>query len=695
VVAPHGSPRSGAEDIDVEERIPPVVDPRDAGPTELGADIASSRSAAVLRAVRITTEQLFGAASWEDEIGALLERVGLAEELSRVSVIQRASATDGSLTIARIYQWNAPGTPPIGEELIGSDLAPTDGVTTEILEAFLRDECIEGTTSSLPEPHRSLVEAYGSRAFALAPVHVEGALWGMMMFDDCLIERSWSRSELDALRAAAGLLGAAIGREIAQREYRTLVERVPGVVYSAIDGEDRTWLFVSRRSEAMLGYPVETWLAEPTLWRARMHPEDRPRVVGAERTTRASGGRSSTEYRWMRGDGTWIWIRDVADHEEGEDGGPGLLHGIMLDVTDEKEAETRLSESREQLRTIVDAEPECVKILDLNGRLIEMNPAGLAMIEADHLDQVLATDVSTLVVEEDRAAFRDTIREASSGGSRIVEFEIEGLKGTHRWLEARMVPLRGVTQQIEAVLGITRDVTQRHRTEAELRGSVSMLRDLSEERRALLERLDRAQEDERARISEDIHDDSIQAMTALGFRIERLSRMVTEPEALDVIDRLKDQVSEAVGRLRRLMSELRPPILDDGLAPALRAAAAQFGEQTGIDYVVESTMDREPSDPIRSTAYRIAQEALGNVRKHSGAHRVDVGLSRTEEGFTVRITDDGRGFHVDGRDRSPHGHLGLTAMRDRAERAGGSWRIESTPGVGTTVEFVLPEEPSG
>jgi signal transduction histidine kinase len=299
-------------------------------------------------------------------------------------------------------------------------------------------------------------------------------------------------------------------------------------------------------------------------------------------------------------------------------------------------------------------------------------------------------DVSSFVVEEDRAAFLGALHEAASGDPGAVEFGLLSLKGASRRLEMNAVPLRDGSDRDGTILCVARDVTERHRAEVELRQSFSILRTLSEERRALLERLDVAQEEERARISEDIHDDSIQAMTALGFRIERLSRMVAEPEALEIIDRLKDQVSETIGRLRRMMFELRPPVLDDGLAPALRAFLAQMGGQTGIDYLVESSMDREPAPAARSILYRISKEALVNVRKHSGAHRVDVRLWRTDDGFGVRITDDGRGIEARGNGHSPNGHLGLSAMRERAERAGGWWRIESSPGEGTTVEFLVP-----
>lgn len=145
------------------------------------------------------------------------------------------------------------------------------------------------------------------------------------------------------------------------------------------------------------------------------------------------------------------------------------------DITERKRTEEALRENEERLQSIFDNEPECVKVLDLNGRLLEMNPAGLAMIDADNLSEAAGQDVANLVVPEHRTAFRDLTRSVSEGKSGTLIFEIEGLKGTHRWLETHAVPLRDHAGSVEAILGITLDITERRRVEEELQKTMELL----------------------------------------------------------------------------------------------------------------------------------------------------------------------------------------------------------------------------
>ncbi|HWP83058.1 MAG TPA: PAS domain S-box protein [Bacteroidota bacterium] len=140
-----------------------------------------------------------------------------------------------------------------------------------------------------------------------------------------------------------------------------------------------------------------------------------------------------------------------------------------------------IQEREERLQAVLDSEPECVKILDAGGHILEMNPAGLRMIEASVLEEVRGKAVYPLIVPEHREEFRRLAREAIQGRSGILEFEIIGLKGTRRWMETHMVPLRGANGEISAVLGITRDTTERRKTAEALRQSEEKYRALFEE----------------------------------------------------------------------------------------------------------------------------------------------------------------------------------------------------------------------
>lgn len=229
------------------------------------------------------------------------------------------------------------------------------------------------------------------------------------------------------------------------------------------------------------------------------------------------------------------------------------------------------------------------------------------------------------------------------------------------------------------------------RAKSELHASLVVLQTSDDERKRLLSHLTQAQEQERGRIASDIHDDSIQAMTAVGIRLETLRRRLTDAEQLRVLEELEETVVLSIARLRHLLFELRPPVLDrEGLAPALRVYLEELNEETGVAYEIDNRLTVEPPEETRRILYRIAQEALTNVRKHARARRVAVVLEEEGRGFRVRVQDDGQGFSMEERAQQAPGHLGFTAMRERAELGGGWWRIASIPRRGTAVEFWLP-----
>jgi PAS domain S-box-containing protein len=155
----------------------------------------------------------------------------------------------------------------------------------------------------------------------------------------------------------------------------------------------------------------------------------------------------------------------------------GHLHVIVAidDITDRKKNEVALKESEKRISTILETEPECVKILDLEGKLVYMNPAGLNMIDADNLDQVLGLSMLPLIDEEYQTSFADLILKTLDGGRGKLEFQVVGLKGREIWLETHSVPLRLHNEEITGVLGITRDITDRKKAEEKLKKSLSLV----------------------------------------------------------------------------------------------------------------------------------------------------------------------------------------------------------------------------
>jgi two-component system, NarL family, sensor histidine kinase UhpB len=229
------------------------------------------------------------------------------------------------------------------------------------------------------------------------------------------------------------------------------------------------------------------------------------------------------------------------------------------------------------------------------------------------------------------------------------------------------------------------------------RGAADEVRRLSADFNRMLERLEherresgravlRAQEVERSRIAQDLHDEVNQALTAI---LLRLSATISDaPPALqEELRETQALATQAMEELLHLARELRPTALDDhGLVPALTSQVAAFGERTGIRSSFRRHGAVPPlSDEEQLVIYRVTQESLSNVAQHAGARHVDVELSFV--GRTVlRVRDDGHGFRVNGHSRT---RLGVSGMRERALLVGGHLTIFSEPGEGTTIELTM------
>lgn len=184
-------------------------------------------------------------------------------------------------------------------------------------------------------------------------------------------------------------------------------------------------------------------------------------------------------------------------------------------------------------------------------------------------------------------------------------------------------------------------------------------------------------------------------MTALNLKLQMIRRELGDHELSAKLSAIEDTVQKAITRLRNLIFELNPPALRrHGLAAALTQYLEQFKEDTGQQFELENKLQIEPPLDERIVGYRIAQEALTNIRKHARASRVGVLLStRDDDGLLVRISDDGVGFDLEQVEDPAPGHLGLPNMRQRAQLAGGWCSVESTPGSGTVVEYWIPIRP--
>ena len=363
----------------------------------------------------------------------------------------------------------------------------------------------------------------------------------------------------------------------------------------------------------------------------------------------------------------------------------GRLLAFVRDISDRKKAEQALKESENRLRTILHTEPECIKLLRINGELEDMNPAGLAMIEADDIDQVKGKSIFNIINKPYRKAFQNLTENVFKGKPGTLEFEITGFKGTRRWLSTNAVPMKDAEGKILSLLGVTRDVTDRKKAEEEIKKT-------TEELRQLTAHLQKIREEERKRIGREIHDELGQQLTAIKMDVAWIDKK-TPPETTILKDKLKNIITLLDGSnksIRRILSELRPGILDDyGLLEALEWINKQFTSNTGIpvEFNTAETEIKLPDD-MSTCIFRIYQEAFTNITRYAGAKRVITSLYINDNTIEVQIADDGMGF-----DPSLIQHrksFGILGMKERILSLEGNFELESSPGKGTKIIIRLP-----
>jgi two-component system sensor histidine kinase UhpB len=212
-----------------------------------------------------------------------------------------------------------------------------------------------------------------------------------------------------------------------------------------------------------------------------------------------------------------------------------------------------------------------------------------------------------------------------------------------------------------------------------------MLARLHSERRESVRRSLQAQEGERHRVAQELHDEVGQSLTAMLLQIERVAR--SSPKELShQLDDLRDNVRESLDDIRRIAQRLRPELLDDlGLPSALHALAERVAEQTGL--VIETDVDELPGlgGEAELVIYRVAQEALTNTLRHAGASHAVLRVRKVERALVLDVADDGVGL-----DGAPPG-AGIAGMRERALLIGGRLQVQSPPGGGTSVRLTIPQ----
>ena len=369
---------------------------------------------------------------------------------------------------------------------------------------------------------------------------------------------------------------------------------------------------------------------------------------------------------------------------------------LMTEISERKRVEDELRESEERYRTLFEESRDAIYITSRRGEIIEMNQYALDQF-GYRREEILGNNVDILYVyPRDRFRFQEEIEE--KGFVRDFEVKLHTKDGTELDCLITSTIRWSKNKEILGYQGIIRDITERKRADAELRSSRQTLREFSA-------RLQAVREEEKHRISGEIHDELGQILTGLKLDLSwlrtKLRRARTSnsiqyyQQSYDpIIEKLQSMIlltNRTIQTVRRIARELRPTILDHlGLLETMEWQAHEFETHTMIHCKVSSNFqDTGLFDQSQATAiFRIFQEALTNVARHAQATKVLVSLTCSDDVLILKVEDNGRGINPSEIDGATS--LGLLGMRERAMFLGGDLAIVGTPQKGTSVTVCIP-----
>ncbi len=481
------------------------------------------------------------------------------------------------------------------------------------------------------------------------------------------------------------------------RHLDEVVSNVPGIVWeSRLDANGSKKVdFVSDYVEKVFGYSADEWFSTPDFWVSIILDEDRERAAQCSEKVFASGRQQSVQFRCRRKDGHVVWVEEHLDVITDEQGRKVGLRGVTLNISERKKAEA-FRDGQSQVLERIAAQAPLHDVLNSLVLLVEAQSEGtlcsISLLDEDGRDvrHTFAPSFSLAnlaAISGSWRADRDlaTSHGLSASAATPILSHAGHVLGFLTLYYTNSGSDDGFEQQlIETVTHIAGIAIERHRAEEAVQ--------------SLGGRLINAQEEERRRIARELHDDLNQGVALLAIQLEHCR--LDPPESVQKMrERMEDlwkNARDLSGSIRALSHSLHPSILDSlGLAAATESFCQELkcAHDLEVEFVQHDAALKLNKE-LALCLYRVIQEALHNVVKHSQAKQARVDLSSDAQGISLTIVDSGAGFDVDS-DHRRNG-LGLISMRERLRLVNGQLSIQSQRLKGTTIKAYVPlDKPSG
>ena len=454
------------------------------------------------------------------------------------------------------------------------------------------------------------------------------------------------------------------------------------------------------KSNEILGYEPDFLTGKNVM--DFVHPADFPRILEEFGEFVASGHPRRAEFRYRRKDGSYLWLETLGNFIKDDNGIPREIVFSARDITERKQAGEALRESEEKFRIVFEQSAIGMgRVSFTDARWIDVNETFCDMLGYTP-EEMRATPWPDITHPDDVDLDLIPFRRMAAGNleNYTVEKRFIHKQGHHVWARLTLSLVRDVHGRPDYEIAIIENITQRKMTDEALQAltdtleqQVAIRTELAETRswqlQKLTEELLKAEERERRRIADLLHDDLQQYLASAWMQVQ-----VTRERhpSIELLENVESALKKSIEKSRNLSHELTPPILQQGdLADTIEWLAHRMKKQFGLRVKVErSALPPFKNAPLKLFIYRSVRELLFNTVKHSGVEDARVIFSGDDDSFSITVTDQGRGFNPD--ILSSHGAagLGLSNLAQRANSVGCNLDIESAPGQGSRIMLTVP-----
>jgi PAS domain S-box-containing protein len=464
-----------------------------------------------------------------------------------------------------------------------------------------------------------------------------------------------------------------------EERFRQMAENIQEIFWT-MNPHTMEATYVSPAFEQICELPVDALYSIPTSYRNLIHPEDRPRVL-AELANLEHTNRFDQEFRIVCPSGAVKWLHAIGFNAKDQAGVLQSFVGTVQEITHRKEMEAALRESEDLFRDLVEHSSDLICTHTLDGRLLSVNETPVKLLGYTR-EEMLNKPMREFLLQEARAQFDQSLLNIKRDGFAKGLMVVLTKTGERRIWEYHNT-LRTDCVNSPIVRGIAHDVTEQKRAEQDLR--------------RLSGQLLRSQDEERRGIARDLHDTTGQNLVVLSTSLAQLQAFIpsSNRKSRKLLAESQALADQCIREVRTLSYVLHPPMLEEaGLQDAISLYAEGFTKRSGIRVILEVSpgfgrLDRN----IELTLFRVVQESLTNIRRHSGSREAKIRFDRGPQKITMEISDRGNGFSShpgQGTGKSPFAlGVGVASMQERVKFIGGRLDIESGSS-GATVRVTVP-----